>query len=63
MRRGYNPYLLPKWLRTTRFYLKGCIVPLAVFQGIRTILVPTTGDIIILLLLCALAFLLLQDWI
>ncbi|PIC98768.1 hypothetical protein CSV65_01700 [Sporosarcina sp. P31] len=56
MRRGYNPYLLPPWLRKTRFYCKGCIIPLTVFQLIRLLLVPTTGDFLVFCLLAALSF-------
>lgn len=63
MRKGYNPYLLPKWLRKVRFYCKQCILPLIIFQGIRTIFLPTTGDIIVLLILCVIGYALFQDWI
>nr|WP_083031938.1 hypothetical protein [Sporosarcina ureae] len=56
MRKGYNPYLLPPWLRKTRFYCKGFIIPLTVFQLIRLLIVPTTGDILLFCLLAALSF-------
>lgn len=61
MRKGYNPYLLPKWLRKIRMYLKSCIIPIIVYQGVRTILVPTTGDLIVLIVLCFIAYLLFQE--
>ena len=63
MRKGYNPYLLPKWARKVRFYCKTCVIPLIIFQAIRTILIPTTGDIVLLLILCIAGFALFQDWI
>ncbi|MEK3934039.1 hypothetical protein MKY41_01860 [Sporosarcina sp. FSL W7-1349] len=57
MRKGYNPYLLPPWLRKTRFYCKGIIIPICVFQLIRLLIVPTTGDFLLLCGLAGLAFL------
>ena len=63
MRRGYNPYLLPPWLRKCRFFLKGCIIPLTVFQALRTLFFPTTGDIILLFLLLTITYLLWTDFI
>ncbi|MEK4426410.1 hypothetical protein [Solibacillus sp. FSL K6-1523] len=63
MRKGYNPYLLPPWLRKTRFFIKNCIIPITIFQAIRTIFVPTTGDIILLVLLIGLSYLLMTDYL
>ncbi|GKV68805.1 hypothetical protein NCCP2716_13030 [Sporosarcina sp. NCCP-2716] len=57
MRRGYNPYLLPPWLRKTRFYCKTIIIPISCFQLIRLLIVPTTGDFLLLCLLCGCSFL------
>ncbi len=56
MRRGYNPYLLPPWLRKTRFYCKNIILPITVFELIRTIFLPTTFDFLLLCLLIAILF-------
>lgn len=61
MRKGYNPYLLPPWLRKVRFYCKGIIIPIVVFQLIRLLIVPTTGDFLLFCLLGGLAFLLYKD--
>ncbi|MCM3316886.1 hypothetical protein M3603_09430 [Rummeliibacillus stabekisii] len=61
MRRRYNPYLLPPWLRRTRFYCKGIIIPFTCFQFVRIIIFPTTWDIIILLLFIGLWYLLHSD--
>lgn len=63
MRKGYNPYLLPPWLRKVRFFMRHCIIPLTIFQAIRTLLFPTTGDLILLILLILFAYLLTTDFI
>ena len=63
MKRPYNPYLLPPWLRKTRFYCRQIILPIVVFQAIRTLFLPTTLDIILLCLLSVIAYLLLTDFI
>lgn len=62
-RKNYNPYLLPPWLRKTRFYCKTIIIPITVFQGVRTFLIPTTGDLILLIILLLLTYLLTTDFI
>ncbi len=61
MRKGYNPYLLPPWLRKTRCYCKCIIIPITVFQLIRLLIVPTTGDFLLFCLLAGLAFCLHRD--
>nr|WP_017381937.1 hypothetical protein [Paenisporosarcina sp. TG-14] len=61
MRRGYNPYLLPPWLRKTRFYCKNIILPITVFELIRTIFLPTTFDFLLLCLLISILFLFHKD--
>ena len=63
MRKHYNPYLLPPWLRKTRFYCRTIIIPITVFQGVRTLFLPTTLDFVILCLLGLLSYLLLTDFI
>lgn len=60
-RKNYNPYLLPPWLRRTRFYCRTIILPIVIFQCTRTIFVPTTGDLLLLAFLGVLAYLLLTD--
>lgn len=60
-KRSYNPYLLPPWLRKTRFFCKTCIWPIVAFQGIRTLFLPTTGDILLLIALIAIGLLLAYD--
>ncbi|WP_375153718.1 hypothetical protein [Anoxybacillus sp. CHMUD] len=38
MRKRYNPYAWPPWLRKLRFIAEQCIIPITVVQAIRTIL-------------------------
>ncbi|MDW0109659.1 hypothetical protein QT716_06270 [Sporosarcina aquimarina] len=57
MRRGYNPYLLPPWLRKCRFYGKMIIIPISCFQLIRLLIIPTTGDFLLFCVLCGCCFL------
>ncbi|MDZ5470792.1 hypothetical protein SM124_03405 (plasmid) [Bacillus sp. 31A1R] len=58
MKRRFNPYTLPPWLRTTRAVCAQFIIPFCVFQGIRTILIPTTFDVLLLaiFIMIAIAF-------
>lgn len=63
MRKNYNPYLLPPWLRKFRFFMRHCILPITIFQAIRTIFFPTTGDILLLAVLILISYLLLTDFI
>ncbi|MFD2681458.1 hypothetical protein [Bacillus seohaeanensis] len=59
----YNPYSLPPWLRNARNLCKQFIIPFSIFQGIRTILLPTTFDVLLLTLFILLAMALFFDWI
>nr|WP_082332561.1 hypothetical protein [Lysinibacillus contaminans] len=61
MRRKYNPWFLPPWLRNIRFYCRTIILPICGFQFIRVIIIPTTGDFIILIFLILLSYLLMND--
>ncbi|RFU62566.1 hypothetical protein [Bacillus sp. V59.32b] len=55
MKRRYSPYALPPWLRTTRRVCAQFIIPITVFQGIRTLLLPTAIDILLLAILIVIA--------
>ncbi|WP_082194284.1 hypothetical protein [Bhargavaea cecembensis] len=63
MRRKYNPYLLPTCLRKARFYCKAAIIPVCCFQLIRTLIVPTTGDFLLLAVLVGIAVAFYKDLI
>lgn len=63
MRRRYNPYAWPPWLRKLRFIAEQCIIPITVVQAIRTVLFPTTIDVILLAIFILLSFALHYDWI
>ncbi len=51
------------WLRNTRAICKQFIVPFTIFQGIRTILIPSTFDVLLLTLFLAIAAAIYFDWI
>lgn len=55
MRRRYNPFLLPTWVRRIREVGRQLIVPFTIFQGIRALMFPTTFDVILLLLFLVVA--------
>jgi hypothetical protein len=55
MRRRYNPYTLPPWLRKARGVCQQFSIPFCIFQGIRTILFPTAFDVLFLIALILLA--------
>jgi hypothetical protein len=55
MKRKYNPYTLPPWLRKTRATCQQFVIPFLIFQGIRTLLIPTVFDILLLIVLILLA--------
>ncbi|PWU68278.1 hypothetical protein [Gracilibacillus dipsosauri] len=51
----YYRYKLPPWARECIIVCQRCIVPIVIFQGIRTIFIPTTFDVLLLgILLCIL---------
>ena len=55
MKKRFNPYTLPPWVRQIREIGIQIIVPLTIFQGIRTIFFPTSFDVLLLALLILLA--------
>ncbi|MED4849281.1 hypothetical protein [Bacillus atrophaeus] len=48
MRKKINSYSLPPWVRQIRHASTQVIIPIAVFQAIRTIIFPTTFDVLLL---------------
>ncbi|ASS92064.1 MAG: hypothetical protein C6W58_00120 [Bacillaceae bacterium] len=55
MRKKIKPYYIQSFIKQFRSTLEQFIVPLTIFQGIRTILLPTMFDIILLAILLFLA--------
>ncbi|MGP7816819.1 hypothetical protein [Niallia sp. 01092] len=55
MKRKFNPYSMPPWLRAVRNGCSKFIIPFCIFQAIRTMLLPTTFDVLFLSLLIVLA--------
>lgn len=49
MKRRYNPYYLPEWLRKPRFNCKAISIPITCFQLIRVVIVLMTGDFLLFL--------------
>ncbi|WP_141431860.1 hypothetical protein [Bacillus sp. 03113] len=54
-RRKFNHYTMPPWLRTVRNVCSQFVIPFCIFQGIRTLLLPTTFDVLLLSALIVLA--------
>ncbi|WP_163101767.1 hypothetical protein [Peribacillus alkalitolerans] len=63
MKKRYNPYNMPPWLRNLRALCNQFVIPFCIFQGIRTFFFPTAFDILFLGLLIFLAISLRSDWI
>ncbi|QED48810.1 hypothetical protein [Cytobacillus dafuensis] len=63
MRRKYNPYGLPPWLRTIRGGCSQFIIPFCCFQGIRVIIFPTTFDVLFLAILILIAVAFRFEWL
>ncbi|MBZ5749414.1 MULTISPECIES: hypothetical protein [Metabacillus] len=63
MKRRFNPYTLPPWLKQIREVGIQIIIPLTIFQGIRTIFFPTSFDVLLLAILILLAIAFRYDWL
>ncbi|WP_048825798.1 hypothetical protein [Bacillus sp. B-jedd] len=55
MKRRFNIYSYPHWLRTIRGVAAQFCIPFCIFQGIRTIFFPTVFDVLLLLALIIIA--------
>ncbi|WP_053369062.1 hypothetical protein [Bacillus sp. FJAT-27245] len=53
--RRFNRFRYPPWLRTIRAVAAQFCIPFSIFQGIRTIIFPTTLDVLLLAILILLA--------
>ncbi|CAN2249771.1 hypothetical protein MOC98_08310 [Bacillus spizizenii] len=63
MKKRFSSYSLPPWVRQIRLVSAQVIIPITIFQGIRTIFFPTTFDVLLLAILILLACALHLDWI
>ncbi|GIN22684.1 hypothetical protein [Siminovitchia fordii] len=48
MKRKLNQYTFRSWIRTFKDVCKQLIIPFTIFQAIRTILIPSTFDVLLL---------------
>jgi hypothetical protein len=63
MKRRYSPYALPPWLRTVRGLGAQFIIPFTIFQGIRTLFLPTAVDVLLLGIFIFVAVAVHLEWI
>lgn len=62
MRKRFNPYSLPPWLRNLKAILEQFALPLTIFQGIRTLFFPTTFDVFLLAILVVMTISFQVEW-
>jgi hypothetical protein len=55
MKRKFNKYAMPSWVQNVKRVCGQFIIPICIFQGIRTILLPTTFDVLLLAILILIA--------
>ncbi|WP_018660946.1 hypothetical protein [Heyndrickxia acidiproducens] len=48
MKKNFNKYTIRNWGRNAKSVCKQLILPFAIFQAIRTIIFPTTFDVLLL---------------
>lgn len=58
----YRRLKYPPWLLTVRDTCAAFILPLTIFQLIRTLLLPTPFDVILLLIFLGLTLALILEW-
>ncbi|MFA8439447.1 hypothetical protein [Pueribacillus sp. YX66] len=58
----YRRLKYPPWLLTVRDTCAAFVLPLTIFQFIRTLLLPTPFDVILLLILIGLSLSLFLEW-
>lgn len=61
--RRFNLYYFKSWFRYFRLIARQLVIPFAVFQGIRTIFMPTTFDVMLMTILIMLAIAFHLKWI
>nr|WGD68675.1 hypothetical protein P5630_13515 [Bacillus subtilis] len=63
MKKRFSSYSSMPWVRQIRLVSAQVIIPITIFQGIRTIFFPTTFDVSLLAILIFLACALHLEWI
>ncbi|GIN38666.1 MULTISPECIES: hypothetical protein [Heyndrickxia] len=63
MKKKFNQYTLQSWMKTFKGICKQLIIPFTIFQAIRTILLPTAFDVLLLAIFILIAFAFQNEWI
>jgi len=63
MKRMFNKYSMPPWLRKVRAICAQFIIPFCIFQAVRTILIPTIFDVLLLIIFIGLFIAIQTDYI
>lgn len=63
MKKKINSFTVKNWIRNAKEITAQFIIPFAIFQAVRTILMPTTFDVLFLTLLIFVAIAYQLEWI
>ncbi|MTH52956.1 hypothetical protein GKZ89_05995 [Bacillus mangrovi] len=63
MRKRFSSYSVPPWVKELRVTAVQFIIPLTIFQGVRTLIFPTAFDVILLAALIFLALSFHMEWL
>ncbi|MGE8206074.1 hypothetical protein ACQKP0_16235 [Heyndrickxia sp. NPDC080065] len=63
MKKNFNRYTLQTWGKTIKGICKQLIIPFTIFQAIRTVLLPTAFDVLLLAIFILIALAYHNEWI
>ncbi|WP_170007832.1 hypothetical protein [Bacillus fonticola] len=63
MRKKYNSYTFQNWMKNARAIAQQLVIPFTVFQVIRTVIFPTTFDVLLLALFIFIALAFYYEWL
>lgn len=63
MKNKVNKYTIQTWMRTSKGVIRQLIIPFSIFQAIRTVMFPTTFDVLLLTLFIGLALAFHYEWL
>ncbi|QQZ10695.1 hypothetical protein [Heyndrickxia vini] len=63
MKKKFNQYTIQTWFKTFKGVGRQLIIPFTIFQAIRTILLPTAFDVLLLAIFILIAFAFQNEWI